>query len=204
MAVAIHQQTLYWQRALQGGELQPATKKGNIFRPREPSNIRLGSHAASWALLPARRSSELGARSSAFLSLSAASFVLPLAGSARSPAARRELLVQRCPAPAVPSSREAAPAPRGCRGGMRPAPAPGREPSPGQELSRIQEPRLSAAPAAAPRSWRPWAWSSAPGLEGASGRGAPGALLVPGTSRDLGPALPLAPIPHAAPVNSAL
>lgn len=61
MAVAIHQQTLYWQRALQGGELQPATKKGNIFRPREPSNISLGSHAASWALLPARRSSELAA-----------------------------------------------------------------------------------------------------------------------------------------------
>lgn len=126
-----------------------------------------------------------GARSSQLcLPLALGCFLCPAAsGLSSQPAARRELLFQRCPAPAVPSSGEAAPAPRGCRGGMRPAPAPGREPSPGQELSRIQEPRLSAAPAAAPRSWRPWAWSSAPGLEGASGRGAPGALLVPGTSR---------------------
>lgn len=43
MAVAIHQQLLYWQSALQGCELQPATKQVNIFSPGEPWNIRLWS-----------------------------------------------------------------------------------------------------------------------------------------------------------------
>lgn len=79
-----------------------------------------------------------GARSSQLcLPLALGCFLCPAAsGLSSQPAARRELLFQRCPAPAVPSSGEAAPAPRGCRRGMRPAPAPGREPSPGQELSR--------------------------------------------------------------------
>jgi len=54
MAVAIHQQMLYWQRALQGCELQPATKQVNIFRPREPSNIRLWSSDPSQLGAPAR------------------------------------------------------------------------------------------------------------------------------------------------------
>lgn len=66
MAVAIHQQMLYWQSALQGCELQPATKEVNIFRPREPSNIRLWSshHSQLGALARRRRfpsaSAELG------------------------------------------------------------------------------------------------------------------------------------------------
>lgn len=57
MAVAIHQQMLYWQSALQGCELQPATEEVNIFHPREPSNTGLWSSQQPGALLAGARGS---------------------------------------------------------------------------------------------------------------------------------------------------
>lgn len=73
---------LYWQSALQGCELQPATKKVNIFRPREPSNIRLELRAE-----PAGRSRSPPLPCEAERGSAGPSRVLPAPGSFLGPAA---------------------------------------------------------------------------------------------------------------------